>query len=92
MTYHPAGEHCLVCKEVITPGALAAPCGYVDNNGSVVAWIHIECQALGIAGHDHGVCSCTGYDMTSRAAALELWAQMYARYDDETPSGNSDND
>ena len=92
MIYHPAGEHCLICKETITPGGLAAPCGVVDDTGSGVRWIHIECQALGVVGHEHGMCSCTGYDTTSRAAALELWARMYARCDDKTPSENNDDD
>jgi hypothetical protein len=65
------GGTCLVCGEPIEEG------GRWTASGPPTA-IHIECQALGIVGHDYGVCSCTGYDTTARASALTLWERMRA--------------
>lgn len=59
---------CRICNEPYEPHPLDA----------VHAGVHPECLALTIVGHVYGVCSCTGWDTSSRTAALELKARMTA--------------
>jgi hypothetical protein len=76
----PIGEACLTCGEPIAEGDQ----GYVRVvlrtvdilTAHEVAPVHAECEALGIVGHTFGVCTCTGYDTRSRAAARILWERI----------------
>lgn len=72
-------DTCLLCHEQIDADDLAGPMGMIDADGAAsMGWIHAECQMIGIIGHEFKVCSCTGYDTTSRAAAKELWRRVQA--------------
>lgn len=62
MTAAPDTIGCALCEEELT--------------GQVRSGMHIECLALGIIGHEYGVCSCTGWDTGARASALELWRRL----------------
>lgn len=76
----PAGEPCYNCKETIQHGDRGVMRAILfDIELPTVAPIHIECEMIHIIGHDHGVCSCTGFDTSTRAAALELLRRMNAR-------------
>lgn len=84
------GDACLVCREEIVDGdrGLMRTMIHGDGNASLTA-VHAECEALGVAGHTFGVCHCTGFDTTSRAAARELWNRLGGvarriRHDDGT--------
>lgn len=48
-------------------------CGEPVTSGQVM---HTECQALGVVGHDYGVCRCTGWDTNSRDTARELMRRI----------------
>lgn len=63
-------------------GTTCALCGEALD-GRTRSGMHIECLALGIIGHDHGVCACTGWDTSARASALELWRRLHP----QTPGG-----
>jgi hypothetical protein len=74
----PVGEKCLRCAETIE----ANDRGWIrtavelDDGGKPVgrsAPIHTECDFIGVGGHLFGVCSCTGYDTSTRAAAVLAW-------------------
>ncbi len=71
---------CLICAEPIADDAepwMVVLITVVDGDGKGSAGhVHAECQALGMIGHEYGVCACTGWDTTSRAAALELWQRI----------------
>lgn len=72
----PAGK-CVRCDEPIAAGDRVKSTVLVTVAGARTAREHVECQALGIVGHQFGVCSCTGFAPT-RASALELWKRMAA--------------
>lgn len=73
----PLGESCRVCLERISAGDRGYLCATLtEDHSSAVAAVHIECEALGMFGHDFGVCSCTGFDTTARASALVLWKRL----------------
>jgi hypothetical protein len=65
--------NCVLCAEPIDAGDVDYSWRSTGNPA------HGACMALGIVGHDYGVCTCTGYDTQSRAAAIELWQRMGAR-------------
>jgi hypothetical protein len=44
--------------------------------GFALTAIHRECDLIGVLGHVVKVCTCTGYDTTSREAALEAWRRF----------------
>lgn len=68
--------NCEICGEPIEFGQPSTQMVVMRPGGAQVGECHTECQTLGIVGHEYGVCTCTGYDTTSRAAALELWRRM----------------
>lgn len=77
----PVGDPCLVCDEPITLGDQGLVRVYVKARGERVqaqklAPVHAECEALGVVGHLFGVCSCTGFDTTSRDSARVLWQRL----------------
>ncbi len=76
----PVGQPCLYCTEAIQQGDTGwerPMITMVDGKAKgKLAYAHHECEALGTIGHIYGVCSCTGFDTTSRAAALELAYRM----------------
>lgn len=73
----PIGERCTVCSELIVEGDRGRLCVTVSAQGwGGSAYVHVECEALGIVGHQYGVCSCTGHDTASRASALLLWKRL----------------
>lgn len=62
---------CERCNEPIQEGEdfLAMPVFGSDQ----VVMLHVECEALGIVGHEMGVCSCTNYlGLSQREAAREV--------------------
>lgn len=76
----PAGEICFNCGEAIADGdrgLIQTVVRLVDGlaQGSVEP-THAECNLIGVMGHDMGVCSCTGYDTRTRAAAQVLWDRI----------------
>jgi hypothetical protein len=71
----PIGQPCLFCAEPIEGGDQGFMTIVVGTDDPEPQPAHAECQALGIVGHDFGVCSCTGYD-NNREAARELWRRM----------------
>jgi hypothetical protein len=87
----PIGRPCLQCREPIEPGdqgfiqqimrpdaaVTGPPVPTVMPSHTITEEaIHAECEALGIVGHQLGVCTCTGHDTTSRAAARKLWGRL----------------
>jgi hypothetical protein len=64
----PIGRTCPYCSEPIVEGDR----GVWTTAGAM----HAECELLRGVGHTFGVCTCTGFDMTSRAAARELWNRV----------------
>lgn len=84
----PTWADCLRCKEAFVEGdagVLMPHVGSVDARhvvgGSRDAWLvgeHRECFIAGTLGHLVGVCSCTGWDSTSRAVAREVQRRVYA--------------
>jgi hypothetical protein len=77
----PDGQLCDLCGEPICPGDRGWLRGAIRGDGgrmfvSTVAH-HAECELLTVVGHTWGVCSCTGFDTTSRASALELWRRIH---------------
>ena len=72
----PIGKLCLSCREAIQDGDSGLIVAVVRDEEASIEPIHVECQALGVVGHDYGICTCTGHDTGSRAAALELWEKM----------------
>jgi hypothetical protein len=72
-------DACIQCDEEIADEDLSAPTVVIDADGvSSLRWLHAACQLLGTVGHEYGVCSCTGYDTSSWAAAQELWKRIEA--------------
>lgn len=74
----PVGEQCLHCGDSVVDG----DCGFIRGvsrlqpDGSLTATaepIHAECELISVLGHDLGVCHCTGYDTSTRAAARLAW-------------------
>lgn len=63
--------NCVTCDEPMLPDD-------IDREfwASKDSFFHPACLALGVIGHDFGVCHCTGFDTSSRAAALELWRRL----------------
>jgi hypothetical protein len=78
----PVGQACLTCTRTVVEGDRGFIRTVIRNVDTLdayeVAPIHAECEALGLVGHTFGVCTCTGYDTTSREAALELWSRLDA--------------
>jgi hypothetical protein len=68
----PVGEPCYVCSESIRDGERGLQRLGYGNAGVQTPHVHTECEMLGVIGHAYGVCRCTGWDTTSRTAALEL--------------------
>lgn len=73
----PVGDPCYVCTGKIAEGerGLVRAGAKVGDNGKPVAiklFVHTECEMLGVIGHVYGVCTCSGWDTGTRAAALEL--------------------
>lgn len=88
----PVGTPCHLCREPITENdqgliqqvrrptttVTGPPVPTVMATGDTVTEdpVHAECLAIGIVGHQYGVCTCNGWDTTTRKAARELWARM----------------
>lgn len=43
----------------------------------IISAVHAECDLIRMAGHELKVCSCTGYDTSSRADAKLLWSRQF---------------
>jgi hypothetical protein len=67
----PVGWPCVLCTTPIEAGDQGQFSTIVTFGA-----VHIQCLALGLIGHDHGVCHCNGYDTSSKAAADELWRRL----------------
>lgn len=65
------GRICALCSEEVKEGETATLIVVMKPDSTRQEAVHPECQALGIIGHDFGVCTCTGFQH-DRAAALEL--------------------
>lgn len=79
----PVGEPCYVCSQTIVGDdrGLMRGCVSMGDDGRPVGemlWVHTECDMLGVLGHRYWVCSCSGYDTSSRGAALELLRRLNA--------------
>jgi hypothetical protein len=88
----PVGWVCLHCGEPVAEGDTGFFRQWLlrnDGGGWAcrIRAVHAQCEALGIVGHTHGVCTCTGFDTTSKTAADELWRRLGHRIPDveETP-------
>jgi len=76
----PIGLACFNCTEPVVEGdrgLIRTVVRMVDGEpvGSAEP-THAECDLIGVMGHQMGVCSCTGYDTTTRAAAQVLWQRI----------------
>lgn len=76
----PVGQFCFNCTEPVAEGdrgLIRRVVRMVDGQpvGSDEP-THAECDLIGVLGHQMGVCSCTGYDTSSRAAARLLWRRV----------------
>lgn len=68
---------CLTCGEPFTAGdAPPLLTAVIGDGGPVRRRQHRECQALQVIGHQFGVCSCHGFDTSSRYAAQVLSARI----------------
>jgi hypothetical protein len=80
----PTGDRCYVCGEWIAEGdrglirTITERRTLTDELVSHPAAVHAECEMLGVIGHVYSVCDCTGFDTSSRSAALELLARINA--------------
>lgn len=73
----PVGAACGCCSEAVAAGDVGWIRAAFDTaTGPRPYVLHAECELLGIVGHLFGVCSCTGFDTTSREAARELWRRV----------------
>jgi hypothetical protein len=72
----PVGERCTRCRERIEDGDRGFIRAVVDGSDVRSAPVHYGCEAVGIIGHEFGVCSCTGWDSTTKAAGEELLARI----------------
>ena len=78
----PIGTSCMRCGELLIESdsgvlipLLGTPAPADDGliiGGAFHLAEHRECHLCGIVGHMVGVCTCTGWDSFSRAAALEV--------------------
>lgn len=83
-TATPVGKGCMLCAEPVADGdrglirvaVRKVPGGEFAGSPEP---IHAECDLLGVVGHTVGVCRCTGYDTTSRAAARLAWQRIGER-------------
>jgi hypothetical protein len=77
----PIGATCHVCGEPIVADDRGLMCSVVEMVDGEMAGtartVHVECDMLGVLGHQFGACHCTGYD-TTRAAGLELLRRLNA--------------
>lgn len=76
----PVGQFCYACGEAIAAddrGFIrnAMRLGEDDKLYGSSEPVHAECDLRGIAGHEVGVCHCTGYD-DSRATAQLVWQRV----------------
>ncbi len=78
----PIGEPCLVCRDLVARGDVGELVPDVGEHTVTVRAVHRECLLLDVVGHTYGVCGCTNYagQPTKRAAALELWLRVMAKY------------
>lgn len=60
----------------VDAATLANPEDLPPDGVASIEPIHAECEAIGVVGHQYGVCTCTGWDTSSRAAARELWQRL----------------
>lgn len=80
----PAGKPCMRCAEPIVEGERGlirvairqVPGGAFEGSPEP---IHAECDLIGVVGHTVGVCRCTGYDTSTRAAARLAWQRIGER-------------
>lgn len=69
----PVGDLCHVCTEKVRDGERGLfRAGIGAEAEPVQLVVHAECEMLGVIGHVYGVCTCSGWDTGTRAAALEL--------------------
>lgn len=70
----PVGAECFTCHEPIREGDRGGYVAHMAMGGTTAHAVHRECLMLGLIGHAHGVCGCTGNAgmPTIREAALEL--------------------
>jgi hypothetical protein len=87
----PIGQPCLQCSEPIAAGdrgwlmpVLCESDPTANPTHAEFEPIHAECQLLSVIGHLYGVCRCTGWDTSTRAAAREVWTRMKMRTPRET--------
>lgn len=71
--------NCVICSEALLPEDIDRPAWVPPESVS-----HPACLALGVVGHDFGVCHCTGFDTPSRVAALELWRRLQEKFGKST--------
>lgn len=73
----PVGDRCGMCNTAFEPGDVGLRMGHigVDPESATAMNVHRECLFLNTCGHSVGVCTCTGYDTTTRETALEAWAR-----------------
>lgn len=80
----PVGEPCMRCGEEIVEGEQGFMRMVVEPFGIVTSYshqpIHVECDMVGIVGHLVGVCTCTGWDTTTREAARECERRFHDKY------------
>jgi hypothetical protein len=79
-TETPVGKACMRCGEPIRegePGLMRyiVP-GIARGEAATEEPIHAECDAIGIVGHQYGICACEGWDTGSRRTAQALWKRM----------------
>lgn len=73
----PVGSPCLTCGERVVEGDRGWMMPVLQGSDfPTVEAQHAECQLLGVVGHEYGVCTCTGYDTTSREAARVLLTKI----------------
>lgn len=75
----PVGVLCYQCREQIQKDDRGLIRAALYGSKPDFLPVHTECEMIGTIGHLYGVCTCTGFDTTTRAAALELLREVNAR-------------
>lgn len=73
----PIGQSCFRCGELVAAGDRGLIRMVARELGgelqAAAEPVHAECDLIGVVGHLVGVCHCTGYDTSTRAAARLAW-------------------
>jgi len=73
----PVDQRCMSCRTPIKDGDMGYIRPVMTGPGAVKACpVHMGCEAVSIVGHEYGICTCTGWDTTTKAAGDELMRRL----------------